>query len=72
MNGIAGQFPPLRSFILNALENMSLPVMTFNCLNRRAHVLLEPIDVGAVLKPQGRIGMAEAVDAALVAIAVSL
>lgn len=62
MNGIAGQFPPLRSFILNALENMSLPVMTFNCLNRRAHVLLEPIDVCAILEPECRVGMAEAVD----------
>ena len=36
------------------------------------HVLFEPIDVGAVLKPERRIGMAEAVDAALVAVGIPL
>ena len=40
--------PPCR-FMLNAHKNTCLPVMALDHVHRRAHVLLEPIDVGAVL-----------------------
>ena len=45
--------------------------MAFDHGHRGPHILLEPVNVGAVLKPQGRIGMAEAIDAALVAVCVA-
>ncbi len=58
--------------MLDTDEHAGLAVMAFDHGDRGAHVLLEPIDIGTVLKPQGRIGMAQAVDAALVAVGVPL
>ena len=58
--------------MLDTHKNPGLAIMAFDRGDRRSHVLLAPIDIGAVLKPQGRVGMAEAVDAALVTVGVSL
>lgn len=57
--------------MLDTDQYAGLAVMALDHGDRGAHVLFEPIDVSAVLKPQGRIGMAEAIDAALVAVGVS-
>ena len=39
--------------------------MALDHLDRRTHVLFQPIDVGAVLKPERRIGVSETVDGPL-------
>ena len=57
--------------MLNADEDAGLTVMAFDHGDGRPHVLLEPVDVGAVLKPEGRIGMAQAIDAAFIAVCVT-
>ncbi len=61
-----------RCFKLDARQHLGLPVLALDHLHRRAHVLFESIDVGAVLKPEGRVGMTQALDVALSALAVAV
>ena len=60
------------SLKLDASKHLGLPVMALDHLDRCAHVLLQPIDVGAILQPECRIGVPEAVDGALTPDAVFL
>lgn len=59
-------------FVLDTHKNPGLAIVAFDHGHRSGHILLEPIDVGAVLKPQGRLGVPQFVDATLVVVCVSL
>ncbi len=62
---------PLGCFMLNADEDVRLAIVSLDHCDRGAHILLEPVDICAMLKPEGRIGVAQAVDGALVAVGVA-
>ena len=53
------------SLELNASKHLGLSVMALDHLDGRAHVLFQPINVGAVLEPERRIGVPETVDGPL-------
>ena len=60
-----GILPATSSLELDASKNFGLSVMALDHLDRCAHVLFQPIDVGAVLQPECHIGVAQAVDGSL-------
>ncbi len=56
--------------MLNPNELICLAIVAFDHCDRRAHVLLEPVDLRPVLEAEGLIGMPEAVDRSLIAVGV--
>ena len=61
-------FSALGSLMLDAKEQMGLAMSVLNHLDQGTHVLIQPKDIGAVLEVQRRVGVAESVDGAVVAI----
>jgi hypothetical protein len=49
-------------------QNIGLAVMAFDHGDGCAYILFEPIDIGAVLQPEGRIGVSQAAEGVAIAV----